>query len=75
MKLLTETIAEVLDTLTEREREIIIHRFGLLNKPTMTLEELSRRFKVTHERIRQIEAAALKKLREPSRRKYFEGYF
>ena len=72
---LTEAINEVLDTLNERERSIIIHRFGLLNKATMTLEELSEKFTVTHERIRQIEVTALKKLRHPSRRKYFDGYY
>ncbi len=74
-KLLTETITKVLHTLSDREREIIIHRFGLLNKSQMTLEELSKRFHVTHERIRQIEAAALKKLRDPGRREYFDGYY
>ena len=73
--LLRETIDQVLDTLDDREREIVICRFGLLNRSSMTLEELSVRFEVTHERIRQIEAAALKKLRHPSRRKFFEGYF
>ena len=75
MKLLRETISHVLDTLNEREREIIIHRFGLLNRSVLTLEELSSRFDVTHERIRQIEAAALKKLRDPSHRQYFDGYY
>ncbi len=74
-KLLTETIQEVLLTLDDRERNIIIHRFGLMDQQKMTLEELSERFKVTHERIRQIEMIALRKLRHPSRRKYFEGYF
>lgn len=73
--LLTETIIGVLDTLSDREREILTHRFGLFDHPTMTLEELSAQFNVTHERIRQIEMLALKKLRHPSRRKYFEGYF
>ena len=74
-KFLTEAITEVLETLNDREKNIIIHRFGLLNKPTMTLEELSARFTVTHERIRQIEVTALKKLRHPARRKYFDGYY
>ena len=74
-KFLTEAITEVLETLNDREKDIIIHRFGLLDKPTMTLEELSERFTVTHERIRQIEVTALKKLRHPSRRKYFDGYY
>lgn len=73
--MLSETINTVLDTLNDREREIIIHRFGLMNKQVMTLEELSQVFNVTHERIRQIEAVALKKLRHPSRRKFFDGYF
>ncbi len=73
--LLAETILDVLGTLTERERDIIVSRFGLLGKPTLTLEQLSHRYDVTHERIRQIEAATLKKLRHPSRRKYFDGYF
>ena len=73
--LLSETINQVLATLSEREREIIICRFGLLSRSPMTLEELSARFHVTHERIRQIEGVALRKLRHPSRRKYFDGYF
>ena len=72
--LLGETIAEVLQSLTDRERTIIIHRFGINNAEMMTLEELSREFNVTHERIRQVEILALKKLRHPSRRKYFEDY-
>ncbi len=72
--LLTETIDEVLHTLKERERSIIIHRFGLLNKSKMTLEELSQQFNVTLERIRQIEVMALQKLRHPTRKKIFDGY-
>ncbi|MFT5131217.1 MAG: RNA polymerase primary sigma factor, partial [Rhodothermales bacterium] len=72
--LLGETIAEVLQSLTDRERTIIIHRFGINNAEMMTLEELSHEFNVTHERIRQVEILALKKLRHPSRRKYFEDY-
>jgi RNA polymerase primary sigma factor len=72
--LLAETIADVLDTLSDRERNIIIHRFGLLQSPTLTLEQLSSRFDVTHERIRQIEKIALKKLRHPSRRRFFDNY-
>jgi RNA polymerase primary sigma factor len=72
--LLGETIAEVLQSLTDRERTIIIHRFGINNAEMMTLEELSQEFNVTHERIRQVEILALKKLRHPSRRKYFEDY-
>jgi RNA polymerase sigma factor (sigma-70 family) len=72
--LFSTSINDVLETLDERERNIIIHRFGLLNNPTLTLEQLSEQFHVTHERIRQIETVALKKLRHPSRRKFFDGY-
>ncbi len=72
--LLTETIDEVLHTLKDRERNIIIHRFGLFNKSKMTLEELSEQYHVTLERIRQIEVMALQKLRHPTRKKFFDGY-
>ena len=71
---LQDTISLALDTLSEREQEILKHRFGLFDYKTMTLEELSYRFEVTHERIRQIEQAALKKLRDPQRIGFFEGY-
>ena len=74
-KMLKDAVAAVLDTLSDREREILVHRFGIQGSSLMTLEELSRRFHVSHERIRQIEAAALKKLRSPDRRKYFDGYY
>ncbi len=73
--LLKEAITSALDTLDEREQTILEHRFGLLGKSVMTLEELSKRFNVSHERIRQIEVAALKKLKSPERRKYFDGYY
>ena len=72
--LLAETISDVLETLNERERNIITHRFGLLNCPILTLEQLSSQFDVTHERIRQIEKIALNKLRHPSRRRFFDDY-
>jgi RNA polymerase primary sigma factor len=72
--LLAETISDVLETLNERERNIISHRFGLLNCPILTLEQLSSQFDVTHERIRQIEKIALNKLRHPSRRRFFDDY-
>ncbi|OVE78005.1 hypothetical protein BVX99_00990 [bacterium F16] len=73
-KMLKYAISEVLETLDERESNIIKHRFGIEGRDLMTLEELSRRYQVSHERIRQIESAALKKLRSSDRRKFFDGY-
>ena len=67
--LLREQLMEVLDTLTPREEMVIRLRFGLDDGKTRTLEEVGRVFKVTRERIRQIEAKALRKLRQPSRSK------
>ena len=64
---LREEIDQMLQGLNPREREVIILRFGLESGHPMTLEEVGKRFKVTRERIRQIEAAALRKLRNPSR--------
>lgn len=64
---LREEIDQMLQGLTPREREVIILRFGLESGHPMTLEEVGKRFKVTRERIRQIETAALRKLRNPSR--------
>lgn len=64
---LREEIDQMLQGLNPREREVIILRFGLESGHTMTLEEVGKRFKVTRERIRQIETAALRKLRNPSR--------
>ena len=64
---LREEIDQMLQGLNPREREVIILRFGLESGHPMTLEELGKRFKVTRERIRQIETAALRKLRNPSR--------
>ncbi len=66
-QLLKEQIEEVLDTLTERERRVLQLRFGLEDGRSRTLEEVGREFGVTRERIRQIEAKALRKLRHPSR--------
>jgi RNA polymerase sigma factor RpoD-like protein len=63
--LLKEKIRDVLGSLTERERKVLELRFGLVDGYGLTLEELGRQFKVTRERIRQIEAKALKKLRHP----------
>lgn len=65
--LLREEIDTMLRGLSPREREVIILRFGLENGHPLTLEEVGRRFKVTRERIRQIETAALRKLRNPSK--------
>ncbi|NLB24066.1 MAG: sigma-70 family RNA polymerase sigma factor, partial [Clostridiales bacterium] len=65
--LLKEQILEVLDTLTDREQKVLKLRFGLEDGRARTLEEVGKTFDVTRERIRQIEAKALRKLRRPSR--------
>ena len=72
--LLKEQINEVLDTLTERERNVLRLRFGLDDGRGRTLEEVGKEFNVTRERIRQIEAKALRKLRHPSRSKKLRDY-
>lgn len=72
--LLREHIQEVLGSLTDRERKIIEMRFGLVDGKTRTLEEVGKEFGVTRERIRQIEAKALRKLRHPSRAKKLKDY-
>jgi len=72
--LLKEKIRDVLDTLTERERQVLEQRFGLVDGYSRTLEEVGRQFKVTRERIRQIEAKALRKMRHPTRIRQFEGF-
>jgi RNA polymerase primary sigma factor len=71
---LREQLERVLNTLTEREREVLKLRFGLEDGYARTLEEVGRIFKVTRERIRQIEAKALKKLRHPNRSKWLRDY-
>ncbi len=73
-ELLKEKITEVLDTLTDREREIICLRYGIGDGYTYTLEEVGRRFNVTRERVRQIEAKAIKKLQHPIRSRKLEGF-
>jgi len=73
-ELLKENIEEVLATLTDREARVLRMRFGLDGKNPMTLEEVGREFGVTRERIRQIEAKALRKLKHPSRRKKLQDY-
>ena len=72
--LLHEQLMEVLLTLTEREQKVLRLRFGLDDGRPRTLEEVGREFKVTRERIRQIEAKALRKLRHPSRSKKLKDY-
>jgi RNA polymerase primary sigma factor len=64
----------LLDTLTEREQKVLLLRFGLTDGRTRTLEEVGKEFNVTRERIRQIEAKALRKLRHPSRSKHLKGF-
>src|SRR3989339_64530 len=72
--LLRESIEEVLDSLDEREAKVLSLRFGLMGETPKTLEEVGKIFNVTRERIRQIEAKALRKLRHPSRRKKLQDY-
>jgi RNA polymerase primary sigma factor len=73
--LLREKITDVLDSLTERERKVLSLRFGLADGYSRTLEEVGRQFKVTRERIRQIEAKALRKMRHPTRIRQLHGFF
>jgi RNA polymerase primary sigma factor len=72
--LLQEQISKVLGTLKEREAEVLRLRFGLNDGYPHTLEEVGNTFKVTRERVRQIEAKALRKLRHPSRSRKLKGY-
>ena len=72
--MLKEQLVEVLDTLTEREQKVLKLRFGLEDGRARTLEEVGKEFDVTRERIRQIEAKALRKLRHPSRSKKLKDY-
>lgn len=72
--LLREQLGEVLETLTEREQKVLILRFGLEDGRSRTLEEVGKEFNVTRERIRQIEAKALRKLRHPSRSRKLKDY-
>jgi RNA polymerase primary sigma factor len=73
--LLREKIVDVLDSLTERERRVLSLRFGLVDGYSRTLEEVGKQFKVTRERIRQIEAKALRKMRHPTRLRQLTGFF
>jgi RNA polymerase primary sigma factor len=75
VRLMRERIAEVMATLDGREREVIDYRFGLSDGCVRTLEEVGRFFNVTRERVRQIEAKALRKLRHPSRIRMLREYW
>jgi RNA polymerase primary sigma factor len=72
--LLKEQLEEVLETLTPRERDVLRLRFGIIDGRGRTLEEVGKKFNVTRERIRQIEAKALRKLRHPTRSKKLKDY-
>lgn len=72
--ILKDKMNEVLTTLTERERKVLIQRFGLLDGKPKTLEEVGVEFNVTRERIRQIEAKALRKMRHPTRSKQLKAF-
>ena len=72
--MLKEQLVEVLATLFEREQLVLKRRFGLEDGKTRTLEEVGQEFNVTRERIRQIEAKALRKLRQPTRSKRLKDY-
>jgi RNA polymerase primary sigma factor len=72
--ILKDKMGEVLSTLTDRERTVLIERFGLLDGKPKTLEEVGVRFKVTRERVRQIEAKALRKMRHPTRAKQLQAF-
>ncbi len=72
--MLKDRLQNVLETLTDRERQVLDYRFGLTDGYSRTLEEVGKKFTVTRERIRQIEAKALRKLRHPTRIRKLEGF-
>ena len=72
--MLKDRLHDVLDTLTDRERQVLDYRFGLTDGYSRTLEEVGKKFNVTRERIRQIEAKALRKLRHPTRIRKLDGF-
>ncbi|MFQ6049028.1 MAG: sigma-70 family RNA polymerase sigma factor, partial [Phycisphaerae bacterium] len=73
-EMLKDRIEQVLKTLTYREREIIKLRYGIGDGYTYTLEEVGRIFKVTRERVRQVEAKAIRKLQHPVRARKLDGF-
>lgn len=73
--LLKEGLESTLSTLSPREASVLVLRFGLVDGKQRTLEEVGREFNVTRERIRQIEAKAIRKLRHPSRSKKLRDFF
>jgi len=73
-QLLKQDVEGVLRTLSPRERDVLRMRFGFDDEQSRTLEEIGRIFKVTRERIRQIEAKAMRKLRQPGRNSILLGY-
>jgi RNA polymerase primary sigma factor len=74
-ELLRDQVQKTLDILTERERQVLELRFGLTDGEERTLEEVSKMFDITRERVRQIEAKALRKLRHPMRSRLLREYF
>ena len=72
--MLSENVEEVLKALSDREAKVLRMRFGLAGSRMMTLEEVGKEFGVTRERIRQIEAKALRKLKHPSKRKKLQDF-
>jgi RNA polymerase primary sigma factor len=73
-ELLKDAIGEVLQTLSPREQKVLIMRFGLEDGKAKTLEEVGKEFKVTRERIRQIEAKAIRKLKHPTRARKLKDF-
>jgi len=74
-EILKDQVMKTLDILTERERQVLEYRFGLIDGEEQTLEEVSKKFNITRERVRQIEAKALRKLRHPVRSRVLREYF
>ena len=72
-KILYGKLYEMLKTLPEREQQIIILRFGLFDQPCLPLAEISKRFSLTRERVRQLEVKILSNLRSPDKLKYLDG--